>query len=158
MPSNVIQQPVGLNFNTQSAQRLPKAILDSIKSNPLDESHLAPSSSILDELNRATGGKVFESTPVKQPQQVQQSQQKAQTVENSTGGVDYGMIRMICEETMRKYVGALKKTILNEAKQNSNDSTNMLKAMKIGNKFSFITNDGNIYEAKLVLKGNVNEQ
>lgn len=142
-----------MNFNSPSAKKLPKAILESMKANPLDESQLTPSVSILDELNKATNGKVFEGSQVVVENN---KSQNASTTNNGT--IDYSMIRMICEETMRKYMGSLKKTILNEAKVNNNDTSNTLKAMKIGNKFSFITNDGNIYEAKLVLKGNVNDK
>ena len=58
---------------------------------------------------------------------------------------------------MRKYIGSLKKTFLNESKQNV-ISDNTLKAMKIGDKFSFIDSKGNIYEAKLTLKGNVHDK
>lgn len=155
MQSGEIHQSANLNFNSPSAKRLPKAILDSIKSNPLDESVMA-SSSILDELNRATGGKMFEESQAQET--VKQNVSNNQVAENTNTSIDYSMIRMICEETMRKYMGSLKKTILSEAKQHTNDSSNTLKAMKIGNKFSFITNDGNIYEAKLVLKGNVNDK
>ena len=69
--------------------------------------------------------------------------------------IDYSIIRMICEDTMKKYVGHLKKAILTETK---NNSTSSLKAMKSGDKFSFINDQGDIFEAKLEYKGNINKK
>lgn len=134
------------NYMSPAASKLPKAILESMKSNPLDST----STSILDELNRSTGGKVFQGN-------IKEQNISQDTKQNVSGNIDYSMIRMICEETMRKYIGSLKKTILNESKQNEY-SDNTLKAMKIGDKFSFIDSKGNIYEAKLTLKGNVHDK
>ena len=57
---------------------------------------------------------------------------------------------------MRKYSSALKKTIINESKTTSNEGT--LKAMKVGDKFSFITDNGDLYEAKLTFIKNINKK
>lgn len=81
---------------------------------------------------------------------------KPQIKEDITHNINYDMIRNICEDVVKKYASALKKSIINESKNNDTDST--LKAMKIGNKFSFIDDKGNIYEAKLTLKGNINKK
>ena len=133
------------NYMSPAASKLPKAILESMKSNPLEST----STSILDELNISTKGKVFQ-------ENIKEQKVDQNINQNVNGQVDYSMIRMICEETMRKYISSLKKTILNESKQNES-SDNTLKAMKIGDKFSFIDSKGNIYEAKLILKGNVHD-
>ena len=61
---------------------------------------------------------------------------------------------MIVEDCMRKYTSALKKSILSESKINENVGT--LQAMKIGDKFSFITSNGDLYEAKLTFIKNMN--
>lgn len=67
--------------------------------------------------------------------------------------IDYSMIRMMIEETMRKYMGSLKKTIINENKGNG------LQLMtQKGNTFRFVTEDGKIYEGKLTYKGNINDK
>lgn len=81
---------------------------------------------------------------------------KPQIKEDITHNINYDTIRNICEDVVKKYASALKKSIINESKNNDTDST--LKAMKIGNKFSFIDDKGNIYEAKLTLKGNINKK
>ena len=57
---------------------------------------------------------------------------------------------------MRKYTSALKKSILNESK--NADTNGTLKAMKVGDKFSFITDNGDLYEAKLTFIKNLNKK
>lgn len=149
---NYTQEP--LNVKTNS--KLPKEILESFKTKQIDPSPLGygVSSSILDEVNYRTQGKLYneETKP-----QVQQS--KKQIIETTqptnNSNVDYSMIKMIVEDCMRKYVGSLKKTILNESKTNSNDE---LQAMKIGDRFSFITKNGDLYEAELKFIKNLNNK
>ena len=70
--------------------------------------------------------------------------------------VDYSLIRTIVEESVKKYVGSLKKSLLNENKQQSTDDNMVL--MKIGESFKFVTKNGDIFEAHLVKKGNINEK
>lgn len=134
------------NKISQSGMKLPKEILESMTTNPIGQT--TPTSSILDELNLATNGELLN-----QPQQITEQQTVSPMPISST--IDYSMIRMICEETMRKYISSLKKSMLNESK---NSDSNTLKAMKIGDKFSFVTNNGEIYEAKLEYKGNINKK
>jgi hypothetical protein len=149
---NYAQEP--LNVKTNS--KLPKEILESFKTKQIDPSPLGygVSSSILDEVNYRTQGKLYneETKP-----QVQQS--KKQIIEatqpTNNSNVDYSMIKMIVEDCMRKYVGSLKKTILNESKTNNNDE---LQAMKIGDRFSFITKNGDLYEAELKFIKNLNNK
>ena len=127
---------------SRSGMKLPKEILESMTSNPLEAEI-----SVLDKLD----GQMFAEQVNVQPAQNIVTEQTS----TSSGFVDYGMIRMICEETIRKYMSSLKKTIVNESK-NSNNSN--LKALKIGESFSFITEEGDIYEAKLEFKGNINKK
>ena len=144
------QEP--LNVKTNS--KLPKEILESFKTKQIDTEPLGygVSSSILDEVNYRTQGKLY-----KEDAQVQErpKQQIVETTQSTPTTVDYSMIKMIVEECMRKYVGSLKKTILNESKTNNNDE---LQAMKIGDKFSFITKNGDLYEAELKFVKNLNKK
>lgn len=146
---NYAQAP--LNVKTNS--KLPKEILESFKTKQIDPSPLGygVSSSILDEVNYRTQGKLYKEETKSQPQK--QIVETTQSTNNST--VDYSMIKMIVEECMRKYVGTLKKTILNESKSNSSDE---LQAMKIGDRFSFITKNGDLYEAELKFIKNLNNK
>lgn len=75
-------------------------------------------------------------------------------VEQTSSNVDYSLINKIINETVKKYAKLTKKQMLDEQKESDGS---MLKAMKIGNKFSFITENGDVYEAKLVKKGNINK-
>lgn len=146
------QEP--LNIKTNS--KLPKEILESFKTKQIDPSPLGygVSSSILDEVNYRTQGKLYNEETKSQIQQPKkQIIETTQSTNNSN--VDYSMIKMIVEECMRKYVGSLKKTILNESKSNSSDE---LQAMKIGDKFSFITKNGDLYEAELKFIKNLNNK
>ena len=146
------QEP--LNVKTNS--KLPKEILESFKTKQIDPSPLGygVSSSILDEVNYRTQGKLYnEETKPKVQQPKTQIIETTQTTNNSN--IDYSMIKIIVEECMRKYVGSLKKTILNESKLNSSDE---LQAMKIGDRFSFITKNGDLYEAELKFIKNLNNK
>lgn len=138
--------------NIKSNSKLPKEILESFKTKQIDPSPLGygVSSSILDEVNYRTQGKLYNEETNKLPQ----SKIKQQIVENvqMPTNVDYSMIKMIVEDCMKKYVSSIKKTIINESK-NSNDE---LQALKIGNKFSFITKNGDLFEAELKFIKNLN--
>ena len=150
---NYNQEPLTIKPNS----KLPKEILESFKTKQIDPSPLGygVSSSILDEVNYRTQGKLYNEETNTQPQ----AKPKQQLVENvqiptNATNVDYSMIKMIVEDCMRKYVSSLKKTIINESK-NSNDE---LQALKIGDKFSFITKNGDLFEAELKFIKNLNNK
>ena len=142
MPSSMNNNVSVQKGISRSGMKLPKEILESMTNEPLE----AETISVLDQLNM----------PVLSEQTTNNATQNLITEQApvSSGFVDYGMIRMICEETIRKYMGSLKKTIINESKNNNSN----LKALKIGESFSFITEDGDIYEAKMEFKGNINKK
>lgn len=146
-----------INVNKTNS-KLPKEILESFKTKQIDATPLGygVSSSILDEVNYRTQGKLYKEETTSTPQPQQQIIETVQATPTVQTNVDYSMIKMIVEECMRKYVGSLKKTILNESKNNI--STDELKAMKIGDKFSFITKNGDLYEAELKFIKNLNKK
>ena len=124
---------------------MPTEIIESFKKQPSPTDYQG---SVLDMVQQASGGKIF-------------SEEKHRTIEQTTNtqpivqsNIDYSMIKMIVEDCMRKYTSALKKSILSESKTNENVGT--LQAMKIGDKFSFITSNGDLYEAKLTFIKNMN--
>ena len=153
MPQYIPQtQPMGMG-----SSKLPSAILESFKNKQIDTSVMGISTtgSVLDRINFNTQGALFEQTQPKQEVKEVKvvTEQTQPTISTS---VDYSMIKMIVEECMRKYSSALKKTIINESKTTSNEGT--LKAMKVGDKFSFITDNGDLYEAKLTFIKNINKK
>lgn len=130
--------------------KLPKEILESFQNKQIDMTPLSygVTTSILDEVNHRTQGQLFKQTK-------QEKQHKiVETTNAQQPNIDYSMIKMIVEDCMKKYTSALKKSILNESKTNNDN----LKAMKIGDKFSFITNNGDLYEANLKFIKNINKK
>lgn len=146
------------NYNTQSFQgvpqmsssnsKLPKEILESFKTQPSVGMGMISEGSVLDVVNNMSNNQLFEEKHSVHEQVPMSSQ--SNVVNSST--VDYSMIKMIVEDCMKKYMSALKKSMLNEQKENNNGT---LQAMKIGDKFSFITNTGDLYEAELKFIKNI---
>lgn len=160
-----VQQSQALpsSFSPQrlKASKLPQEILKSMSENPIDMSGMGSGTSVLDTINMRTNGKLFEQMKKEQKTIVEETKpsvKSSQITQSSTSNssVDYSLIRMMMEETVKKYVGSLKKTILNESKEQNRESS--LRAMKIGDKFSFITDNGDLYEAKLTFIKNINNK
>lgn len=150
------QQPIGM-----SNSKLPMEIINSFKNNHIDTSPLGLSTqaSVLDRIDFNTQGGLFHESkiPTTAPIVEQAVPKQVVTEQNQMiGGVDYSMIKMIVDECMRKYTSALKKTILTENK--NSDSNGTLKAMKIGDKFTFVTDNGDLYEAKLTFIKNISKK
>lgn len=140
-------QPIINNssFN-QTKSKLPKEIVESMKNNPINQVGDVATPSILDQLNIIPQKKEI----------VKEEKNIITEVQNNNQNIDYSMIKMIVEDCIKKYTSALKKSIINENKINENNNT--LQAMKIGNKFSFITNEGDLYEAELKFIKNINNK
>lgn len=130
---------------TQSKSKLPKEILESMKNNPIEQIGSVSTTSILDQLNI---------TPPKK-EVVSEEKSVITEIQHNNTNIDYSMIKIIVEDCVKKYTSALKKSLLNESKSNDN---NTLQAMKIGNKFNFITNNGDLYEAELKFIKNINKK
>lgn len=141
------EKPLSIPQNS----KLPKEIIESFKSKQIDVSPLGygVTSSILDEVNMRTQGQLFNE------QKTQNAVVENNTTQQSTN-VDYSMIKMIVEDCMKKYTSALKKSLLNENQTKSKND--QLQAMKIGDKFSFITKNGDLYEADLKFIKNINKK
>ena len=139
----IIQQSNSFN---NSKSKLPKEILESMKKNPLNQVGSVATPSILDQLNIMPPKKEV----------VKEEKVIVNEVANTSQNIDYSMIRMIVEDCVKKYTSALRKSIINENKNSYNENT--LQAMKIGNKFSFITNNGDLYEAELKFIKNINKK
>ena len=123
--------------------RLPKEILESMVNNPIP----------------VEGVPFLDSVNVGELKQEPQRSRPQQIVENitgqnvGTGNIDYSLIKTIVESAVKKYISSATKKIISE----NTDKGGQLKALKIGDKFSFITDNGDIYEAKLTFKKNINE-
>lgn len=144
---------------TRKNSKLPKAIIESFAKNNIDTSLLGVGvgqSSVLDMIDHASGGKLFNEQKSMQMQKVVETVSQPQNVQVQ-GTVDYSLIKTIVEDCVKKYTSALRKSMLNESKSSVNEATE-LQAMKIGDKFSFIDKNGNLYEAKLEFIKNIKQK
>lgn len=143
-------RPMQTTRMSPSANKLPSAILESFKNNPgADDMEVMRALSGSDDL-------AFLNAPTQQRQVVQETvqQPQTQTIVQPSGGIDYPMIRTIVEEIVRKYAGSITKKVINESK-GSNVST--VNTMMIGDKFKFLTDNGDIYECTMKRVSNINE-
>lgn len=161
------------------AKNLPKGILESIQQNPIQEyqgggmNGLSVLDSIIPQqqsrsyqsLNEGyeygekrvpTTEEMFRSRTKNnnyqpnydhQPQIQQPQQQQMSSI------IDYSLISSIIKTAIAEEMTKLRKTIISENKQNNGASGDVI--IKVGNGIQFITNNGNIYEGKLVKTGNV---
>ena len=146
-PERAQQQTPVPNRNS----KLPREIVESMTNNPIDTSILDVNRSVLETSGVIPGvpaQKKRNSTTINE--QVAYNPTPAQQQQ-----VDYSLIKSIVEECVRKYTSAVTKKVIKECKESS--GMNELKAMKVGNKFSFITENGDVYEATLKYKRNINE-
>lgn len=118
--------------------RLPKEILESFAKNPLHTEDEIP---VLDSMGVTNGHQVINET-------IQRPQVEAK--------VDYELIKSIVESTVKKYMGALSKKLLSESKNNSDN--NVAAVQITGDKFIMVTKNGDLYEANMVYKKNVNKK
>jgi hypothetical protein len=68
----------------------------------------------------------------------------------TSGGIDYGVISSLIKTAIAEEMVKLRKTLLTEGKNGSGDVI-----IKADNGIKFITNNGNVYEGKLKLVGNL---
>lgn len=129
----------------RAAKFLPKEIVEAFKQNPIGNDTIDTSNEEVQEVKQ-----IMKNSNNLPTQNV--------INEQTTNGVDYGLIKTIIESAVKKYANALNKRIISENKSTAKGNISELKAMKIGNKFSFISENGDIYEAKLVYKGNIKDK
>lgn len=134
--------------------KLPKEVLESIRKNPINLAIPA-------ELG---GGSVLDGLGLVPKQQQPQRQQIAEQQVSSPQyqqtqqvSIDYNAIRVIVDESVKKYMTALKKSLLSEGKENIT-KTDTVKYMVIGDKLQLLTDDGDLYEAELKFKKNVKKK
>ena len=80
--------------------------------------------------------------------EVRENNNVSQTVSN----IDYSLIKTIVEDCMRKYAASITKKILNESKSLQENSESQVKLMRIGERFTMLDDEGNLYEATLKFK------
>jgi hypothetical protein len=139
-----------------SSSKLPKEILESMKSNPIEIPNFMSNTSVLDRFGDLSGLKQNNTqVPTMINENIQPIQRTTQQIPlTNAGGVDYSLIRMIVKETIEEIL-AEKKTTLNESAEKRAD----INAMRVlGNKIQYVDTDGNLYEGELKFKKNVRKK
>ncbi len=128
--------------NAQINKNLPKEILESFSNNYIDQSVFDPNKSVLDKMG--ISGDYIQEQETYEPKQPQQTNAK----------IDYEMIKAIVESSVKKYVNALGKKMLNESKSLANiDEINAIQITD--KKIAIVTKNGNLFEGKLEFKKNI---
>ena len=145
---------------TNSSSKLPRAIMESIASNPLDEpaGEYNAGASILDSLGYAPQPKpqpmneayVHETYTAPQPQYYA-PQQPQYVPQPQMMPVDYNYIRAIVNECIQANMQQIKEELLKES---------ALKMVRLAgdNKIQLIDNKNNLYESKLEFKKNLSKK
>ena len=141
-----IDTPVMVNETVMKKSKMPKAVLESFKANPGNTS-LTPS--VLDTLNLQPLNEIRKESRVQE-----------QSIQSNGSVIDYSLLRTIIndavQENVKKYISALSKKLLSEGVNVNGTNDNTVQAVKFGEKFSFITENGDVYEATLKYKTNLN--
>jgi hypothetical protein len=153
------QAPIATRQMGEGASKVPAAIREAFMQNPIDDTALYGNVggadeglSFLDEISEQKHEIVKPTQNVRQIINEGLGSQQPQQMVQSAPQIDYPMIRTIVEEIVRKYAVSLNKKIISENKQTS---ANVINTIALGENFKFLDNAGNIYEAKLVKKGNI---
>lgn len=140
-----------------SHSKLPRQIIESIASNPLDMTVVDPKMDAFTEKLKQTLPNSFNRSyeiQEKLEKQDRQELNEAQGNNNATSAsvnVDYELIKTIVESVVDKKINELKKGMVNE--NLSYGSNSSLKAMKLGEKFLFLDSDNNIFECQMKYVG-----
>jgi len=126
--------------------RLPKEIIESFSKNYISQDAFNPNMSVLETMG-------IEGDPLKE--EAQMNNNNHNNISSSpVQKIDYELIKNIVEGAVKKYINALGKKMLTENKNQDNDG---IKAVQFtGDKFKFVTKEGNLYEAKLTFIKNIN--
>ncbi len=148
---------------TSGAQKLPKDILDALIQNPIQEHNQITGLSVLDNIpikpQRAVVNEDYgygeKPIPTTSEMFANKNRNYGQTtVQQPSVNVDYGLISTIIKAAISEEISKLRKTMINESKQNNANGDVII---KVGNGIQFITNNGNVYEGKVKLVGNIKD-
>ena len=137
--SNQVPKNPTREFNTSHmgpvANKLPREIVESFKKNPIE---INGSASVLD------------SVTLPQMQKPKKQVIREVAAPQASAPIDYSMVKMIVEGVVKKEMENIRESL--------NLGGNEINAMfNTKGGFRFLTKNGDIYEATLVKKGNINE-
>lgn len=139
-----------MNSNMRTNTKLPKEIYESLMNEPISEygsiavdkgvtSVLDKIQTIPQEQHRQTINENLTIAPISAPV--------------SSNGIDYGVIKALIDESIKRNLSELKTEIINE-------NTSNIKTMRIinGNKIQVLDNQGNLYEGILTFKKKIEKK
>lgn len=137
--SNQVPRNPTREFNTSHmgplADKLPREIVESFKKNPI-------------EINGS--GSILDSVTLPQMQKPKKQAIREVAAPQASAPIDYSMVKMIVEGVVKKEMESIRESL--------NLGGNEINAMfNTKGGFKFLTKNGDIYEAKLIKKGNLNE-
>ena len=156
------QGPIATRQMGENASNVPQAIREAFMNNPIDDSAL------YDAMAGDGRDISFLTEGLEQPKEIVKPSQNVRQIVNEgigtqpqmqytqTAQIDYPMIRTIVEEIVKKYAVSLNKKIISEGKQAQSVPT--INTIALGETFKFLDSEGNIYEGKLVKKGNIKKK
>lgn len=155
-PKQTSARPMQQTTFGPAASKLPSAILESFKTNKIGDDD-----QMMKQMFSGPGDLSFLDEDITPQRPVQRQvvtetvqQPQVQALVQTPASIDYPMIRTIVEEIVRKYAGSITKKVLSESKGSSTSTVN---TMMLGEKFKFLTDDGDIYECTMRKVSNVNE-
>ena len=170
------QNSYNKNTYSEASKKLPQSILESITQNPISDYQGQGGLSVLDSIipkqQSQLRGQITEaneygekemptteelygarvSSTNHQQQPVYQQQPAYQQQPSIGSPIDYSLINSMIKTAISEEMQKLKKYMITENKQSSNDGD---VSIKVGNGSKFITNNGNVYEGKVKVVGNL---
>ena len=158
-----MKEMASFNFSNVESN-MPKAILESLMSNPLnmpsvpvstdrknlEENIQSKSMDIINKLDARDrqGKRNVQPQPQQQPQTLNENLYQP----TQSSNMDYNVLATLIEGIIDKKMAQWSTKIINESKGGSSNVPNM-SFMKLGNTFTFMDDANNVYECKMVYKG-----
>lgn len=142
--------------------KLPDYIKESFMANPNND--VSPAKLAMqdvdEKLNERMGGfaaskKIIENIEAKEKKnrtiEAQVRKELQQQQYQPSANIDYSLIKQIVEDVVTKKMAALKKNLLTEGVSTSGSP--QVSLVKLGETFTFLDSDDNVYECKMIYKG-----
>lgn len=148
------QAPIKETCLPPRQNKLPDKIFQSMIENPINIPGDMSSNdkSVLEGIDFSKINGLKKTEPIQKISQIT----KEPIINESKQVIDYSLLKMIINEAVKKNISALGKKLITEGKE-TNNSTNIT-TLRIGDKFNFLTQTGDLFEAKLKFIKNIHDK